>query len=1131
MQKKSVHDFGPNSGSKAGDNQSMTTDIRLHSGRGRHILRFLLVSLGVVICGLLIGLTGIFFLFQGGAIQSDALNNRIERSITGFLGADYDVQLGSTNIEFRGAGLVSITSANVEIRSIGGNSSIAAIRKVLVGVEPWSLVNGTPKVNSVTLDGVELNMAGLSNNSALQVPESMSDALTIAGKNLNQLVQRLRQSKLQKLSIVDSNLSGFFPGPRSTGNFAIDEFTLTDGAANSIVASLKAVSGFSKLSAEATYSIVDDKKASLKISFNGADFREWVQDPSDIAEIKGFIGANAKISGQFELAFDKDGAPQQPVINLRAGPGELRLGRKGFTKINGLALNFRLFPKLNRIILENSQISVGGFRAQIVGGITPVNPGEGLAGDIDYTFVVQRAQGTPAHSGEKVHPGSMIIEGGFNRVGKIINIDQLNLSLAGGNLVGSGSFGFEGETPSLVFNGVSGGMPVAALKQFWPIFLATPVRSWMRDHVHGGKITSATVSLSIPAGIIGRLHKGKKFNEDQLKLDISVESARIDTFGELPPVRNAEGTIKIRGMRTEVVLGSGVIYGDGGKPVSLEQGKFTLLDASIKPLVANTSFVAKGDISSLARITNAKPLNVMDKLKMVSTQWSGKGEVDLVAEFPLKKKLQYDEVSWQALVRLDNAKSSKPVAGRSIANADVVIDISPQKAVITGNSTIDGIRGNVLMIEPVGKNSKVKRKRVLKARMGPKDRKKLGIAVAPVITGLIDVVMEQNEGRKAAQIFVDLKDAEISLPWIGWRKGEGIPAKASFRMTLANNTTKIHDLKMTGEGFYLNGDLVIDKKGIKSVDIPAVSLNEGDDLSLRIRRKKGEYTITANGKYFDGRVLVNKLFHQEGVGDEQGQATFRLSANIDRVKGFQNRYANNLVLHYSVKKGWLDALSLDTRFGANQTATIEAGTTGKTTKFEIRSQNAGSALSFLNIYTHMRNGILVSNLKRHPGEPFFGDILVENFTVVDEPRLKKLVSNKQLDDFDNGGAVKRQFSKIKTNTARFISAQSTIEKGQGYLKMNGSLTGVHIGLTYDGTLFDKKNRMNLQGTFMPAFGISRMVSVIPFVGQLLSNGKDSGLIGINYQLSGPTASPKLELNPLSIVAPGIFKNVFQPRRK
>ena len=116
----------------------------------------------------------------------------------------------------------------------------------------------------------------------------------------------------------------------------------------------------------------------MNLSFSGVDLREWTQDPSDIARIKGFIGTNAKVKGRIELTFN-DGVPQQPVIDLLVGSGDLRLGRKAFTKIHQLALNLRLFPKLNRIILENSQISIGGFRARIVGGITPVNPSEGLA--------------------------------------------------------------------------------------------------------------------------------------------------------------------------------------------------------------------------------------------------------------------------------------------------------------------------------------------------------------------------------------------------------------------------------------------------------------------------------------------------------------------------------------------------------------------------------------------------------------------------------------------------------------------------------------------------------------------------------------------------------------------------------
>ncbi|MCP4181883.1 MAG: AsmA-like C-terminal region-containing protein [Hyphomicrobiales bacterium] len=352
-------------------------------------------------------------------------------------------------------------------------------------------------------------------------------------------------------------------------------------------------------------------------------------------------------------------------------------------------------------------------------------------------------------------------------------------------------------------------------------------------------------------------------------------------------------------------------------------------------------------------------------------------------------------------------------------------------------------------------------------------------------------------------------------------------------MTISKKQTKINNLTLSGPGFGLSGDMIIDKGGLRSANFPKISLNKNDQLTVRIRRSNADvYTITANGKYLDSRVLINKLFHTTLTDEEQNESNnvnFDLSVNIQKVKGFGGREADNLILHYNVKDGWLETLNLNTHFANSQRATIRAETKDSITSFKINSQNAGTALSFLNLYTHMINGKLVADLKRKRKEPFLGDVIVEDFVVVDEPRLKKLVSNKQLDDIDRDGRLKSEFGKIQTNRVRFPNATAKIEKGEGYLKMDGSLTGIQIGLTYNGTLFDSKNRMNVSGTFMPAFGISRIVSAIPFVGQILSNGKDSGLIGITYNLHGPSASPRIQLNPLSIVAPGIFKKVFEIR--
>ena len=52
---------------------------------------------------------------------------------------------------------------------------------------------------------------------------------------------------------------------------------------------------------------------------------------------------------------------------------------------------------------------------------------------------------------------------------------------------------------------------------------------------------------------------------------------------------------------------------------------------------------------------------------------------------------------------------------------------------------------------------------------------------------------------------------------------------------------------------------------------------------------------------------------------------------------------------------------------------------------------------------------------------------------------------------------------------------------------------------------------------------------LPLVGAILGNGRDRGLIGVTYRLRGNVKKPELEINPLSVIAPGIFRSIFEYR--
>ena len=71
--------------------------------------------------------------------------------------------------------------------------------------------------------------------------------------------------------------------------------------------------------------------------------------------------------------------------------------------------------------------------------------------------------------------------------------------------------------------------------------------------------------------------------------------------------------------------------------------------------------------------------------------------------------------------------------------------------------------------------------------------------------------------------------------------------------------------------------------------------------------------------------------------------------------------------------------------------------------------------------------------------------------------------------------------------------------------------------------------MDVTGTFMPVYGLNRIFGELPLFGPLLGNGRDRGLIGVTFKLDGDADEPKLQINPLSIIAPGIFRSIFEFR--
>ena len=82
-----------------------------------------------------------------------------------------------------------------------------------------------------------------------------------------------------------------------------------------------------------------------------------------------------------------------------------------------------------------------------------------------------------------------------------------------------------------------------------------------------------------------------------------------------------------------------------------------------------------------------------------------------------------------------------------------------------------------------------------------------------------------------------------------------------------------------------------------------------------------------------------------------------------------------------------------------------------------------------------------------------------------------------------------------------------------------SAVGPSMGLSMDGIYDLKTGALNMRGVISPIY-------IINAIGRVVSR-KGEGLFGFAFKLRGTSDDPKVSVNPLSALAPGMFREIFR----
>ncbi|MGR6430702.1 hypothetical protein ACU5AY_07235 [Rhizobium sp. PAMB 3174] len=1088
----------------------------------RHRSSWVVRGFLIVITLVCIGLTGIFLALENGVLDK-SLNDRVQKLLQQAVGTSDAVSIGSTALRFTSDGRLALEARDVTLaKGDGAASKISAVRLVL---DPLRLARGQLSVSSIDASGIVVGNSIWQSDGKLDWAKIRVDGIPKLTEELfnklDELLAIKRRGGLSVLRISDVTMMMKALGGRPQA-VIMSELSLKEPEPGDVeLNGTFDIGGY-----EASLSILADttkgRAESLKASLEGAALGPLLT----LLDAQGEIikGATGKLS--VELTAERGQSGGEATVNASAKVDDGRFYMR-WTPVDvpELTINAAYDNEKHSLEVKSSKGVFGDTSLPFSGAVIDLDrlSDDGRSG-FGFDFLFSGASADTETAGEAAVPFDAKFSGQFLTQTMELAADQIVISSARGAAAGSLRMVFGEGSPQVSFGMRAARLHSSVVKQLWPFWMASKAREWVHKNLFGGNVTNASLAVFIPAGRMSIYPEPLDLDENELRISFDVDNVRMNVAGNIPPIRDTAGHFSLNGPKLTVDIDHGTSYFPSGRSVSLDGGQFNIANTYEKPLMADMHINVSGAADGVAELATYKPIGALERTGFVPSDFSGKISAKVDATFGLIPEQDPPPPQWHTVMTLNGVDLEKEFSGHWLTNLDGTLDITPEVAKVDAKGNLDGAPMQLTAIEPVESTSKVQRSRKIELTLNNDDRNRILPGLGELIDGPLTIDVDQStEGRQS--VSVDITKAALILPWIDWIKGRGIKAIATFDLKQDGARSEIGDFDLNGDGFRITGDLTIGKSGLISADFDNVRLSQDDRYALKVKRVSGGYDVRVDGQSADMRSVLQKLKTGEETA-AQGELGLSITANLSKLIGFNGEVLSAANFKYSAEGTTIKSVSASAVTDTGAAFVIQTASDASGPFVQITSGDAGAMARFADLYRQMQEGLLNIKIRGMRTDNWSGAVDIRKFRIVDEKRLQKLVSTPTGKDGQSlNSAVKRN---IDVSSERFQRAFARINSNKGVLTIeNGVVRGDQIGATFQGVLRDKKGQMSMTGTFMPAYGLNRLFTGLPIIGLILGNGNDQGVIGITFKLTGSFDHPDLLINPLSVIAPGIFRQIFE----
>jgi len=814
----------------------------------------------------------------------------------------------------------------------------------------------------------------------------------------------------------------------------------------------------------------------------------------------------APISGRVAAEVDAEGVLGPLDARLEIGQGVLRpVEGTRPVAFDSAESRFSYDPQAQMIRFETLEVDSKWGRARIDGRTHLSGMEDGWPDALVSQFQVRALAANPMELYDK----PVVFEGATLDMRLTLDpfrvtIGEMSLSDRGRNLLVRGEVRARSDGWQVSADAHLPGIAPDRLLTLWPESLKPKTRKWIEENVRA--VTLSDIQFAL------RARPGQR-PEVALGFDFADLTARF--IKQVPPIEAARGHASIEDNRFVIFAQEGYVTAAQGGRIDVSGSSFDIPDVRVKRGPARVRLRTQSTITAGLSLLDEEPFRFLHKAGRPVTLADGTARLAGQLDFLVKDDLEPEEVAFDVTGTIRDARSAKLIEGRVIAASELAVEADRTRLRLSGPGRVGQVPFEGVFTLPLTRGSKGRARAEGRIELSQRFADEFGIDLPPgSIEGATRAPVGIDFAPDAPPVFEltsDLDGLSLRLPPLGWELARDETGRFEVAGALGRPPA-IDRLSLDASGLRAEGSVTLREGGqLDRAEFDRVRIDDWFDAPVELVGRGPDATplVRVTGGEIDLRETALTGADEAGTRDGTEDASRPVELRLERLQ-----VSDAIVL--TAFSAELDMAGPEGSFAGRVNGAGEVSgqvlPRGARAAFRITADNAGGVLRSADLLEQARDGSLVLVLIPAEADGVYeGRLRINNLRVRDAPAMAAL-----LNALSVVGLIEQlagegiHFNRVETDF-RLAPDRVTI--------YSGSAVGASMGLSLEGYYWPEQGQMDVEGVISPVYAVNMLGGVFSRRGE--------GFVGFKYTLKGPMDAPRVQVNPLSVFTPGMFRELFR----